>query len=422
MGKFNLFETNLNSETQEALSELMAKRKTGGPLTMKSLADFKSYMLPLDNFALQATFGVRGLRGRTILEIIGAEGIGKTTLLLTIVGELMRLNQAPALIVNTEGDNKLPNTARMLRALSSNREEAKRMLDFIHIDSGRELRSVTVFVEDYIKTTREKLNAAGGEHVPIVVGIDTLSKLMSPGEAAGFAIDTGDKVQPKALGTSSNLEFSKLMHSWCRRLPWLLDTYNVLMIGVSHQNIKINMSGFGGGSMMSEAVASGYNKNKYGGKAVDQNAALQVTLKRIGFHKNTAGDTVGHKIEMRVVKSSIGADNNTLNYVLKTKDFEDTETTQGRALDFDEGLATLLVESGVGDITVTRKRYSSKSLDFAGLTASELAAFFREHPEHYIPYAKALDIDGYLHEEVPVDVPVLKAEKPAPVKKRTKKS
>lgn len=395
---FNLFDSDIVSQTQEALSTLRTKKKKG-PLTLKSMSDITSYLLELDNFALQATIGLRGLRGKTVFEVIAQEGIGKTTLIFTILGALMRSSNAPCLFVNTEGENKLPNAQRIKRCLDTDPEMSERMYNVLEIDTGRELRDTTDFIEDWIKTTRLFLNENGGQEVPIVVAIDTLSKLMSPGEAVGLLdSDTKKSSKAKGLGESSNLEFSKLMHAWCRRLPFILDEYNVLLISVSHQNQKIDMGGFG--ATMSADVSAGYNKTKRGGKALDQNSAMQVTLKRTGFYKNSAQEVHGHKIQMRVVKSSVGADNNTLDYILKTKHTEDMPPEyQEPALDFSEGLANMFAEKKLLSTKVSRKRYTSEPLGVEGVTASEFVRSLKDRPDLQNSVGVALGIDGYISGE-----------------------
>ena len=395
---FNLFESDIVAHTQEAIASMRAKKKNK-PVTLKSMADISPYLIEIDQFALQAALGTRGLRGRTIFEIIAQEGIGKTTLVFTLLGALMRSSHAPCLFVNTEGDNKLPAPGRIKRCLDTNPETAEKMYRVMSIDSGREIRQMTEFIEDYMKATREFLDENGGQNTPIVIAIDTISKLMSPGEAVGL-LDEDDKKssKAKALGESSNLEFSKLMHVWCRRLPFLLEKYNVLLLAVSHQNQKIDMSGFG--SMMSADVSAGYNKTKYGGKAIDQNAAVQVTLKRTGFYKNSNSETLGHKVQLRVVKSSVGADNNTLDYVLRTHQLQDIPPDyQEPALDFSEGLANMFAEQKILGTKVSRKRYTSEELEVEGVTARDFVEAFLQRPDLVNKAGVTLGIDGYIPEE-----------------------
>lgn len=404
-GAFNLFESDIVSETQEMLAAMTAKKKNR-PVTIKSMADVKSYLLPLDNLALQAVLGIRGLRGKTVCEIIGAEGIGKTTLLLTIIGALMEANQSPALLVNTEGENKLPNLARIKRSLHTNPVMAEKILNVLEIDTGRELVETTEYIENFLVATRKYLDDRGATETPIILGIDTLSKLMSPDEAAGFLDDdseessttTAKKKQRKELGGGSNFQFPKLLHFWCRRLPTLLEKYNAILLVISHQNAKIDMSGFG--SPMSADVSAGYNKTKRGGSGLNQNAAIQCTLKRTGFAKGTGGEVIGHKVQLRVVKSSVGADNQTMDYVLKTRGFtEDTEDYQEPSLDFSEGYANMLVANGLLGTKVSRKRYSSKVLGVDNLTSQDFMKALHERPDLVAQIGYELGIEGYLKPE-----------------------
>ena len=66
----------------------------------------------------------------------------------------------------------------------------------------------------------------------------------------------------KGLGESSNLEFSKLMHEWCRSRATFLEDNNVFMIIVSHQNDKIDMSRSPMGAFMTEEYKAANNKVK----------------------------------------------------------------------------------------------------------------------------------------------------------------
>lgn len=395
---FNLFDSDIVDSTQEALATLNARKKNR-PITIKRLGDAGRYLLDHKLFALDLTFGTRGFRGKTVFEIIGGEGIGKTTFVFTLLGALMKNNQSPVLYVNTEGENKLPNRERILRCLDTNPETANRILNVLEVDTGRELRLTTEYIEEFIITTRKYLDDRGAHDVPIIVAIDTLSKMMSPGEAAGvFDADDANNKKAKELGGGSNFEFAKLLHAWCRRLPTLLEMYNVLLIAVSHQNQKIDMSGFG--SPMSADVSAGYNKNKYGGKALDQNAALQCTVKRLGFAKNSAGEPIGHNIQLRVVKSSVGPDNNTLDYVLKTREFDDYEGYQEPALDFSEGLAKTFAERKLLGTTVSRKRYSSEELGVSGATAREFVDALNEREDLLEQVGWQLKIEGYTPENI----------------------
>lgn len=398
---FNLFESDIVGHTQEALSALRAKKKKS-PLTLKSMAELSPSLLELDEFALQTVITLRGLRGRTIFEIIAQEGIGKTTLAFTLIGAFMRTSNAPCLFVNTEGEDKLPVTNRIMRCLDPRPEVAEKMLNVLEMQNAFELKETADDIEDWVKTTRAYLDENGGQDVPMVVVIDTLSKILSPGEAAGL-IEKDEKkdakktTKAKNLGEGSNLEFSKLVTEWCRRLIYMQQKYNLLLIPISHQNTKIDMSGFG--SPMSAEASAGYNKTKRGGKAVDQNAAIQVTLKRTGFHK-IGTEVVGHKVQMRVVKSSIGPDNRILDYVLKTVYTEDElPETWEQPLDFSEGLANMFVDKKLLGTKVKMKRYTSEELGVEGLTARKFIQAFKERPDLVNRVGVILGIDGYIPEE-----------------------
>lgn len=394
---FNILDSDIVDATQEAVYSLRARKKNS-TTSLKSMSTYKPHYLELDNFALQLTLKTRGLRARTLMEIIAQEGIGKTTLVFTLLGMIMRTSNAPCLFVNTEGENKLPVESRIKRCLDPRPDVADKMYNVLQMSCAYEIRSAVAIIEDFARVSRAYLDANGAQEVPVVVVIDTLSKLMTPGEAAGLLDVEDASVTTKELGTGTNFEGAKLFHEWCRRLIFIQNKYNLMLISVSHQNTKIEMGGFG--ATMSADVSASRNKTKRNGRAFDQNAALQVTLKRKGFAKNGSGDTIGHKIELRVVKSSVGADDDTLSYVLKTKDFSDEPGVyQEPALDFDEGLADLFVEKKLLGTKVNRKRYTSDELGVTNATAHAFCEALAGRPDIQNRLGAMLGIDGYTPDE-----------------------
>jgi hypothetical protein len=82
--------------------------------------------------------------------------------------------------------------------------------------------------EDWIAILRGKRKVAGIEPVPmdtpIMMVVDSISKLLAPGEAAGV-VDYKDymsdkaKASKKGVNEGSNMEHAKWHASWARRLP-----------------------------------------------------------------------------------------------------------------------------------------------------------------------------------------------------------
>lgn len=380
------------AQTKESLMGMRARKKI--PTTLMSMSDIRRSFVPIPNFYVQGTFNTYGLQPGTVFEIIGPEGIGKTTLAFTIGGWAMSSGY-PFYYLHTEG--KLMDANRISRCLHTDKATAQRMLNVMSIDEAYEIRHAVTNIEQWVDAVRNVNDITVPMDIPLVVVIDTWSKLMSPGEAMGVYDIIGEfdnKSKVKDLGTASNLEHSKITHYWCRRLPYWLKQNNVLLIVVSHQNQKVDM-GFGGGSFMSADVAAGFNKTKIGGNALNQNTATQVILRRMGMAKNGSGDNIGTKVQMRVVKNSFGAEHNLCNYEVRTRPASDTDTYQEPALDFNEGMANWFAENKYLGTTVSRKRYSTTELGVTSVTAAEFCETFHAREDLKEKLGSQLGLIGY---------------------------
>lgn len=401
MSDFDLLgNTDIVAQTQESLVNLRSRKK-GASTTLYSLSDVHYTYLPFDHVFFPMLTGIPGLKSGNLYEFIGGEGIGKSTLIFTLFGMFMRTSNSPCLYVNTEGTNKMLSNDRILRCLDSRPAIAKKMLDVLSIEVGQDIVQSVDIIEDWVTAMRYKNKNPVPKNVPLIIAIDTISKLMSPGEAEGQMLSDPDdqksSSKKKGLGEASNLEFSKLIHYWCRRLPTFCDNHNVMLMVVSHQNQKINMAGGFGGFMMSADTSASYNKTKRGGNATNQNAAIQFILKRTGFLKDSANNKIGHTIALRVDKSSLGPDSRELSYCLKTSNFnDDFPTNQEYALNFNEGVANKLVEDKILGLSVSKKRFSSSQYDSIDkMTADDAVNIINTTPELCKQLFNAYDVDGY---------------------------
>jgi len=386
----------LINQTQESLLELRSRKKNI-PTTLRSLKDIRNQLIPATHFAKQMLLSSYGYQPKTIIELLGAEGTGKTTLLYNIFGDCMLAN-SPCLHVNTE--SKWLNEYRAKRALSTDKATSEAMYNALHVEEAFELKQLVNTIEGWVESMRRKNTTVVPMNIPLVIGIDTISKVMAPGEALGFFnysdyMSEANLKKVKGLGEGSNLEFAKLMHQWCRRLPSWLAANNVLVFFVSHQNQKVNMTGFGGPAISQEAGA-GLNKTKIGGNASNQNAVTQITLKYVGMVKNTAKEVVGKDIVARVIKNTAGADHKELRYRIVTQYTQDTDTYQEGALDFDEGAAEYIAERGYFNTKVNKKRYTSDILDVQGVTAKDFMSEVHANKEITNELGSNLEFTGYV--------------------------
>ena len=393
---FDLFEKSddLYNQTQEALLS-MSSEKNNDMKKIVKMSDIQKSFIRLPHFGLQVLFDSIGLQTKTIVELLGAESSGKSSLIYTIFGYSIFQN-SPCLYVNTESKWLDENRAKQL--LSSNKELADKMHSTIHTTEAFELQQMVDTIETWADAMRNKIQNPVPKSVPLVIAVDSLSKLMAPSDAVGY-VDyknySSDENTKKAhqLNEGSNLEFPKLLHKWCCRLPSWISNNNVLLLLVSHQNQKINMSPFGGGG----DTSPGLNKTKRGGNALNQNTLNQITLKYTGMIKNTNKDVIGKTIVARMVKNTLGAEHRELEYKIDMMppDADPEMPVRKEAIDFNEGLANYFVNHNLLNTKVSRKRYSSDVLGVVSVTASEFVEALHNDKNAQLQVARILGLSGF---------------------------
>lgn len=393
MKTFDLLSTDIVAQTQESLITLTALKKNKA-ITLDTLNTFDKPYLPFDHLGLQIGLNAKGLQSEKVYETIAAEGVGKTTLAFTIAGMGIK-NNIPCLYIETE--NKPMLRDRIERCLSSDVALSKRMADTVITTKAFELNQAWDFIKTQLTALRETNETVIPKEVPVFIIIDSFSKLMSKEQAQGrlnYGKYAENKKAFKEAGEGTNFGHSKFAQWWCRELPNWLSENNAILWIVSHQNDKINMSSFGGGSLMDPDVAASFNKTKIGGRALNQNAAVQAIVTRKGFYKD--GTTqVGDKLCIKVAKNSYGPGNNQIEYMLKTRHTNDSVNYQEPCLNFDEGLADLLAFHGILGTTVTRKRYTCKSLGVDGATAKNFCEALHANEEAVTKIGAMFNIAGY---------------------------
>ena len=351
----------------------------------------ESTSLNLDSLALQYAFGVKAFKPGTIIELIGPEHVGKTTMVFTLLGMFMKvMPNISALYVCTEGYNKLLIPDRIKRCLSSDPLEAEKLMHQITRFDGHPQKETLDYIDLFCKTVREKMTKAGiPESTPILVAIDTVSKLIPKTEAisAGYGDGTA-----RGLGESSKLDFSNMMAEWARKRADFTERYNVFMILVSHQNTKINMTAMPGVRPTPDAL----NKTKIGGHAIDQTATVQFTLTRIGSDVNKVGDVVSHLVKLTVVKNSRGADRRAIVYRLRINELQDDANHVEKAIDFDYGIPELFaVKKILGTRMITKSKFTCTAIDASEVSREEFVKILMSKPDLVANIAKEMQIYGY---------------------------
>lgn len=404
---FNLLDgpVNLVEAARTGLETLSARRKNE-PTAFRSLADIKRTSIPIRHFYMQYLLGMAYLPSNAFIEIIGAEHIGKTTLAFTLAGDAALAN-VPVYYQETEAKPMV--NEQIMRCLSRDVVTAQKIHDrAVGFDSAHEIREGIQKFEDWVRTLRGKTYVDKDAKLPainpLLAIIDTMSKWMAPSEAAGYQ-DYGDnmseenKKKLKEVGDGSNMGHAKHFHAWCRRLPYFLEDNNCALIGISHQNDKVDMGG--GASYMAADAGKLYNKTKIGGKAFDQNAAIQLIMAPGVQAKNGSGDVTGTMIKVRTAKNSYGPKNRIIEYELRDRYTLDSDTYLEAPIRLDEGLAKWFADERILGTTVERKRYTCEALDVVNGDGVDISTALHANPTIMARLAKDLKIRGY---EDPVTV------------------
>lgn len=385
-----------------ALDGAVSSRKNQS-VSFKKMSEIQEgFAFPFRHFLLQYAVGQYGIPSQKIIDIIGAEGIGKSTLVMDMLGSAMDVG-CPALYIECES-KQIP-APRVMRALHPSISRSFKMLNRLRVEPVNSLDHMWQVMKDFVYIARgtkgTKDTPRVPMHVPIVIAVDPWSKLLNPDEAAGF-YNYGDNMSDakkkkfKEINEGSNLGHAKWAHKWCRLLPAFLKQFNVVLIIVHHQNDKIDMSGGGGASFMSPEASALYNKTRIGGKALHQNTALTLILSRKGLSKNGSGDITGNLISCRIAKNSLGHDNIKFFYELRTGFYSDSLTQMDPAINYNIGFATMCAEQKWMSTSVKGSRFSSPVLGVTEVSADEFCVAFNANQEVKFNLGKQLGINGYI--------------------------
>jgi len=370
---FNLLDDDLfSAQVKETMMAMASKRKSA--TSVSSMSELKRNYVQLNSVYMQSVLGMVGFPTGTLLELLGQDGVGKSSFVFTVAGNAM-LNGSPFFYVETEG--KPMDEARVKRCLSTDPVMADKLFSKITIQTCDDIPSMVSALEDFVDVCRNQIGVP--KSVPLVCAVDSYSKLMSPNEAVGRSFYEGDTSKKNEFGTDKvNFGHSKFAHQWCRILPSWLNQNNVFLMVISHQNQQVS-TGFGGGSFMSPEVAASYNRTKIGGNAFNQNAAVQLILTRKGVAKQGT-EKVGSLIKCTVAKNSYGPEGGVFEFEVIGRPYLDTETYKQPALYFANTTCSWLATNRYFGISEVRKRYTCDSIGMVGAKADEFYdAFNNSH-------------------------------------------
>lgn len=362
-----LDDDNFAGQAQESMLNAATKRKR--VTTATRLQDVRKEFVVLPWLYWQQKTKMIGLPHRSVIEIMGEDTIGKSTLLYTIGGHAM-MQGSPFFVAETE--EKLPSADRIKQALHTNPAMAEKLFKKIVISKTDDIASSKQEIEEFVRACRYDLGVP--RTVPIVVGLDTFSKLLSPNKAKGrSAYDTKSEKVGVEFG-ESKVDFSraKAAHEWCCEIPAWLRKENVIFIILSHQNQKVQtqqQGKGGGGSFIDPQALAGYNRTKPGGNAFNQTVALQLVLTYKGMLKRSGNQKVGSTTKVTIVKNSFGPRYAGMDFDVISDPWRDTDTLRQPAICFARPTMDWLAEDNQMGIKEVKKRYGSDQMGFAGLDA-----------------------------------------------------
>ncbi len=405
-GVFNLLNrgANFTMAVRQALAESASRLKSTPGIMYGALASNTKLIIPILDFCLAWCLNTKGFLSGRSMGIIGADGIGKTSLVYTFFGWAIPYN-CPCAIVETEG--KPMDADRIRRCLHTNREIAGQMFHTISYMQSFEIVDAVNQIEAWLRLIRNKdyPDSYVPDSIPAVIALDTFSKLMAQAEAVGYHMydepvedkktekskeaakdrNKEKKAKIQELGSGSNMGHSKLAHAWSRRLPMLLTKYNAFLILVRHQNDHVDMSGGGGGgSFIPAEVKEQWNRESIGGRAFAQSVAYEIIITpgkpEISVIR---GDRVkvGQGAKISVSKNSYGPPR-ACSYMVTQVPRNDTDTYQEPALDFSMSLPDILKATGLVKITIkNEKECNCPDLGIENGTPKDLSDALHKKPE-----------------------------------------
>lgn len=377
-------------EIKEQNKSLLAK--AGLADGFKSAAEIQRAQLPIPWLAMQAMLGRVGMPVNTIIEFLGQENTGKSTLVMRLLAYWATHN-IPSYLINTEP--KMLESDWISRLCSTDPELGPQIAECIDVsEQTYTLDEMDGKLRTWVRAQR--IDNKIPNDVPLVVAIDSITKLMNAEEAAVLSTEKTkkDAVLGKGVADVSAKPgvTAKWTHEWVRLLNDTLNKYNVTVICVSGTNQNMNA---GPNASFAPDGGASLNKTKTGGTAINQSACLQMTVTAKGIAKDTKNNAIGRLVRLRCVKNSYGPVFGDLTYQLKNKNFADSDGYQENPVDMDEAGANLLVVNKIFGFKVNQKEYTSEKLNLFQLTAKQVMDYLDEHEDIKVQVWKQLGITGY---------------------------
>lgn len=359
----------------------------------KSAAEISRDYLPLPWPAMQYLIGRIGFPVNTLIEFIGQENTGKSSMVMSILANFVRYN-IPCLYCNSEP--KMLESTWIERLAGENVADGHKIMRVLEVSERLcTLDDMDKLIRKWVAWKRYEQPNPVPKSVPLVCVVDTISKLLNPEEAEVLLSQGKDKSTDVLKNNLDDVSkkpgvTAKWLHAWTRAITPLLNKENVTIICVSGQNQNQNA----GSSVFAQDGGASLNKTRIGGTAMNQSTCIQITITKVGLWKDSKGDQIGDMIRARVVKNSYGP-KRSITYGMRNDKFSDSDGCKQQALDMDETFANILVDNSIFGLTCTRKLYSSAELGLTQVRANVLVSKIMSDDDLMDKVGTALKIGGY---------------------------
>lgn len=373
---------------EDLTPEIALWRTTKHADGFKMMSEIYKDYLPLPHMTLQYLIRRIGFPVNAFYEFTGEENVGKSTLMMYLLGYWATYN-IPSLYINT--DPKIMDVSWATRIVHRDKKTAKRIVEkaIRVLDNAYTYDDMEDAITKWAKFQREDLGRP--MNIPIVVVIDQISKLLNKKEAESLALDS--KTQHTLISEGGNLPTTtaKYVHGFSRIMRPYMDTYNITILVVSSTNTAIDMKA--GPSMF--AASAKNNTTRIGGRALPQSEALLITMTKGAQYKE--GETVvGRNINLRVQKNSYGANvMQDVGLIIRNERFTDTDDMQECPLDMDYTICDTISALKIWGTVQTKRRFTCDRLGLSSATASTMYAKIVSDPALQAELGTLLNIHGY---------------------------
>lgn len=386
------FDIFAESNVVEQTKELLAKSDMADGF--KSAGDIARDYLPVPWPAFQYLLGRVGIPRNTIVEFIGGENLGKSSLLLALLYNFIGYN-IPCVCLN--GDAKEVEANWSVRLAGEDKVRGEKIVSRLETANIYTLNEMDKFIRNWVRIKRYELERPIPKEVPLVVGVDSYTRLLDPEmEKVAISVDARKKTVDVTKGGVEDISqkpgvFAKWMHNWLDLIKPLLEKENVTLFLTCGQNQNMNA---GPVAMFSPEAAARNNKTRKGGTAVNGAAAYQITITKRGVLKDSSNNRIGNIICANVAKNSYGP-HRLIEYGLRNAGFDDSDTNIQQAIEMDKTFAELLIENKLFGLTCTRGLYNSDELNLHQVKANVVSNYILSDDDLMNKVSSALHISGY---------------------------